>query len=229
MNMKRTMTKIVIVLGVMIGLVSMSGVAQAQVQKPPVTFIIGDGQTKLDFSQGYWVNLLSLGISTGSIGNSSLRSQSARFPITAGALDRDTVQGEINHTGGLFLQKGAVRVTIVSISIDMTASGAVLSGVVVASSDWDYLNTGNVIGRTELATLTLPPTMDPSQLKEEAFKTLYRQDIQAQLSPALAGLLNSVFSTSKFVQGSDLGTLSFFLVGVPPRDQQSWADFIFRY
>jgi hypothetical protein len=228
--MSSNIKSFVLMMAVMVGLVAMSGSASAQGIYNPVddTYVIGDGQTKVDLSQAFWQKVVTTNkISLGSIGASSLKSQSYRFPAVAGALDRVTVQGEINHGGGFFLQKNNIRVSVVSLTIDLTASPAVLTGLVIVSTNYDQTNTGTVVARLPLAELTLPATMNPP-IKEEAFKTLYKQDIVAKMTDVLAGNLNSIFSTTSFAGGDSIGSISFFLVGVPSREHVV-EDFIFRY
>jgi hypothetical protein len=228
--MSSSIKNIVLMLALVIGLAALSGTAKAQGAFNPVddTYVVGDGQTKLELSQEFWIKIINTNvISLGSIGTSSLKSQSYRFPVVAGALDRETVQGEINHTGGFFLQKGAIRVSVVSLTIDLTASPAVLTGLVIVSTDYNTTNTGTVVARLPLAELTLPASMAPP-IREEAFKTIYKQDIVAKMTDVLAGNLNSIFSTTSFAGGNNIGSISFFLVGVPSREHVV-EDFIFRY
>jgi hypothetical protein len=65
-------------------------------------------------------------------------------------------------------------------------------------------------------------------IKEEAFKTIYKQDIVASMHADMAALLNLVFNTTSFSAGNSVGSISFFLVGVPSREHVV-EDFIFRY
>ncbi|MEY3284473.1 MAG: hypothetical protein RIR86_2486, partial [Acidobacteriota bacterium] len=149
----------VLVLALLALLVAVDGTARAQGTHDPVdkTYIIGDGQMKLEMSQAFWKQVfINNGINLGSIGSASLKSQSWRFPIVAGALDRVQVIGEINHTGGLFLQKeipgiGTIRVSIVSLTIDLTQSPAVLTGLLIFSDNFQTTNTGSNYGRVNIA------------------------------------------------------------------------------
>jgi len=225
----------VLVLALLAIMVAISGTAKAQGTYDPVdkTYIIGDGQMKLEMSQAFWKQVfINNGINLGSIGSASLKSQSWRFPIVAGALDRVQVIGEINHAGGLFMQKeipgiGTVRVSIVSLTIDLTQSPAVVTGLLIFSDNYQTTNTGSNYGRVNIAELSLPTTMAPP-IKEEAFKTIYKQDIIASMHADMAALLNLVFNTTSFSAGNSVGSISFFLVGVPSREHVV-EDFIFRY
>ncbi len=225
----------VLVLALLALLVAVDGTARAQGTHDPVdkTYIIGDGQMKLEMSQAFWKQVfINNGINLGSIGSASLKSQSWRFPIVAGALDRVQVIGEINHAGGLFMQKeipgiGTIRVSIVSLTIDLTQSPAVLTGLLIFSDNFQTTNTGSNYGRVNIAELSLPPSMAPP-IKEEAFKTIYKQDIVALMHADMAALLNLVFNTTSFSAGNSVGSISFFLVGVPSREHVV-EDFIFRY
>jgi len=231
----RELSSSLLVLAVLFGFVLLEGSVAAQGTNDPVdkTYIIGDGQMKLDMSQSFWKQTyINNGILLGSIGSASLRTQSWRFPVVAGAIDRVQVIGEINHSGGLFLQKeipgiGTIRVSVVSLTIDLTQSPAVLSGLLIFSDNYQTLNTGSNYGRVSIAELSLPDTMAPP-IKEEPFKTIYKQDITVAIHAELAGLLNLVFNTTSFAAGDSIGSLSFFLVGVPSREHLV-EDFIFRY
>lgn len=231
----RVTSRSLLIVAIFVGIFVLSGSAGAQGTNDPVdkTYIIGDGQTKIDMSQAFWKQTyINNGILLGSIGSASLRTQSWRFPVVAGAIDRVQVIGEINHTGGLFLQKeipgiGTIRVSVVSLTVDLTQSPAVLTGLLIFSDSYQTLNTGSNYGRVNIAELSLPPSMAPP-IKEEPFKTIYKQDITALIHADLAGLLNLVFNTTSFSAGDSIGSVSFFLVGVPSREHLV-EDFIFRY
>jgi len=231
----RVITRSLLILAVFAGIVALKGSAVAQGTNDPVdkTYIIGDGQTKLDMSQAFWrQTFINNGILLGSIGAASLRTQSWRFPVVAGAIDRVQVLGEINHSGGIFLQKelpgiGTIRVSVVSLTVDLTQSPAVLTGLLIFSDTYQLGNTGSNYGRVNIAELSLPASMAPP-IKEEPFKTIYKQDITAVIHADLAGLLNLVFNTTSYTAGDSLGSVSFFLVGVPSREHLV-EDFIFRY
>lgn len=232
--MRRTKSQVLILMlfALMVG-INQSAHAQGTYDPADKTYIIGDGQMKIEMSQAFWKQVfINNSINLGSIGSASLRSQSWRFPIVAGAIDRVQVIGEINTAGGLFLQKeipgvGTIRVTVVSLSIDLTESPAVLTGLMIFSDNYQTTNTGSSFSRLKIANLTLPPSMAPP-IKEEAFKTIYKQDIVASMHPDMAGFLNLVFNTTNFSEGNSIGSISFFLVGVPSREHVV-EDFIFRY
>jgi fimbrial isopeptide formation D2 family protein/uncharacterized repeat protein (TIGR01451 family) len=180
------------------------------------TFIIGQGLSKLVMSQPFRIALDAAGLNRLGTGNARLYNQTLNLPVEGGAIDLFTAAGEILHSGGLSLWAGKKRIQIYSINIDTLQNPAVLTGVVVVSDSWDQLNTGSVLGRATLAEFTLPSSVT-LPIKPQAFNSLYVHQAGLTLSDDLATILNSFFGVTNFVAGSDLGKLSFQLIGVPER------------
>lgn len=124
----------------------------------------------------------------------SLRNGRATFPITDGTLDRQTLRGEIVHSGGLTLTRTTTRVKLKSFIIDTTGTGIVLTGLVSAN--------GSVVGRIPLFNLQIPANSSP----DSHIDRLILNGVLVTLRPEAAAALNGVFQTNAFVAGLNVGT-----------------------
>ncbi|QQS48634.1 MAG: hypothetical protein IPM66_08425 [Acidobacteriota bacterium] len=163
---------------------------------------LGAGQTTVVLSSDFIGALGALGLSAGSVGEGSLRSGIASFPITGGVIDLGTAKAEINHSGGLFLAAGGNRVELTSFNIDTTGSSAVLTGLVTVN--------GDLLGRVPLFDLTLPSLTLP--LRPQSFQTLFVPNVRVTLTAAAAGALSGVFGAT-VPAGLNIGTASVYAVG----------------
>ena len=118
------------------------------------TALLTDGKTTVTLSNDFLGALVALRLSAGTVGEGTLRSGVASFPVTGGALDLATAKGEINHTGGLVLAAGSTRVELLSFNIDTSGNRTVLTGLVTVNGDF--------VGRLPLFDLTLPAVTLPS-------------------------------------------------------------------
>lgn len=168
---------------------------------------LGDGRTTVALSSDFFTALNTLRVSVGTIGEGTLRGGAVSFPITGGALDLANAKGEINHTGGLFLQAGTTRVELSSFNIDTLGNAPVLTGLVTAN--------GNLLGRVPLFTLQLPTLTLP--LQPQAFNTLFIPGVGVRLTAEAAAALNGVFNVTAFTAGFNIGTASVFAVASPSR------------
>jgi len=186
----------------------------------------------------------------GTFGKSSLRGQVLSFEVVAGAIDRNSKLGEINHTGGITLTQGggparvstvtknnqlvsAKRVTISSLTINL--SDGVISGVVTQSDDWAEQHTGAVNGRFDIFTIDnisvslADLAVATTGARSSRFDTLFVQNLQVKLSVDAATLLGNVFGASLFTAGDHVGWASVFAVGLPPRELPDYRDWVLRY
>lgn len=180
------------------------------------TFIIGQGLSKLLMSQPFRIALDAAGLNRVGTGNARLFNQTLNLPVEGGAIDLFTAAGEILHSGGFAIWSGKKRIEIHSIQIDTLQNPGALTGVVVVTDAWDQLNTGSVLGRVTLAELTLPSSVT-LPIRPQAFNSLYVHQAALTLSDDLATVLNSFFGVTNFIAGSEMGKISFQLVGVPER------------
>ncbi|MFN0109614.1 MAG: hypothetical protein ACKVZH_12230 [Blastocatellia bacterium] len=166
------------------------------------TALLTDGKTTVTLSNDFLGALVALKLSAGTVGEGTLRSGVASFPVTGGALDLATAKGEINHTGGLVLAAGSTRVELLSFNIDTSGSRTVLTGLVTVNGDF--------VGRLPLFDLTLPAVTLP--LQPQAFNNLFLPGVKVTLSAEAAGALNTVFGVTAFTQGFSIGTASLFAI-----------------
>ncbi|MDX2029132.1 MAG: hypothetical protein SF339_00560 [Blastocatellia bacterium] len=176
---------------------------------------LSDGRTTVALSTEFVTALNTLRVSVGTIGEGALRGGAASFPITGGALDLANAKGEINHTGGLFLQAGTTRVELSSFNIDTLGSAPVLTGLVTAN--------GNLLGRVPLFTLQLPTLTLP--LRTQAFDTVFIPGVGVRLTNEAATALNGVFNVTAFTAGLNIGTASVFAVAAPARRRLFLPEF----
>lgn len=160
-----------------------------------ITFL--GGSTNVELSQDFRNALTVLQLRAGAAFPGSLvRGRRAIFPITGGTLDAATLRGEIVHSGGLTLTKGATRVKLESFIIDTTGSGGiVLTGLVSVN--------GSVVGRVPLFNLTLPASRNFFD-----FTQVTLDGVSVSLRSEAAAALNAVFQTTAFVEGFNIGTAS---------------------
>lgn len=166
---------------------------------------LADGRTSVVLSSEFLTALGTLGLSATALGDGTLRSGIASFPVSGGVVDLQNAKGEINHTGGLVLTSRTARVELSSFNIDTTGAVPVLTGLVTAN--------GNFLGRVALFTLQLPALTLP--LQPAAFNTIFIPNVKALLTSEAAAALNGVFGTTALAGGFNVGTASVFAVGQP--------------
>ena len=153
---------------------------------------VAGGNTGVALSDGFTGALASLGVDLDLIGPTRIRRGLVRFPIPAGALDLDTLAGDIFHKGGISLSAGGTTVDLFNFVID-TTTVPVLTGMVVVN--------GDVVGRVPLFNLGLTegPTVG-------YFGILRLDGVELTLNVAAADALNAIFSVDAFAEGFGIGT-----------------------
>jgi hypothetical protein len=104
-----------------------------------------------------------------------------RYPIPIGALDVETLEGEIMHTGGLTLTQGDTQVALQNFIIDTT--NGILTGVI-------SLN-GDIVDGTRFPLFDLDLGRADLTLFPNGFIRVL--DVNADLTAEAAALLNEVF------------------------------------
>lgn len=107
------------------------------------------GNTEVTLSSQFVGALTSLQIAPSAEFPGRLVGGLASFPVDAGEFDAGTAKGEIIHTGGLNLRRGATTVTIAAFTIDTTGTQLVLTGIVKAND--------SIVGRIPLLTWRCRP------------------------------------------------------------------------
>lgn len=123
------------------------------------------------------------------------------FPITGGRIDASNAKGEVPHSGGVTLTRGATQVILSDFIID-TASGAPkLTGMVTAN--------GSIVGRIPLFNVALPAINLPLVLPPGP-EILLIEGNRITLTQEAATALNGVFATNAFAAGFNVGIASVY-------------------
>ncbi len=155
------------------------------------------GETVVALASSFLSALTSLGVAPGSIGPARIEAYKgttyAGFPITTGQIDLGTVEGEIDHSGGLSLTAGSKVVELTSFAIDLyNEAKPVLTGLVTVD--------GGFVGRIPLFDLSLA-----SAKIDDTKYYLEVKDVAVTLDSVAAGALSSVFDT-RVPAGLTVGT-----------------------
>ena len=178
MNLKRITPK----LGLVVALCLMATAGFAQNTKT-----VDAGLTSVTFSSAFNSLMQSLGIAGGTVAPTRNHQGTANFPITGGAIDLDTAQGNITLSGGMILEAAGTQLRVQSIILDTTTttSGApVLTALVIVNNA--------LVGRLPLFAVTLPAGFS-LPLKAEGGLVLNLKDVGLTLTPTAATGINSVF------------------------------------
>ena len=149
------------------------------------------GNTVVTLSATFVNALGSLTVGLADINPARVKKGKATFPVKSGAIDLDTLAGEIVHEGGLKLSAGSTTVELIDFVIDTTKPDIVLTGLVIAND--------SVVGRIPLFSVTL------TQDAEETRNAVKIAGANLKLTSEAAGALNSVFSVKAFTAGLDVG------------------------
>jgi hypothetical protein len=160
------------------------------------TKTVDAGVTTVQLSSTFVGALTSLKVTPGTVSPTHIYNGTADFPIVGGAIDLDTAEGNILHSGGLTLTAGGITVTLQSFIIDTTGSAPVITGLVSAQ--------GKLVGRLPLFDLAVPSGITP--LKPQYGFFLGLNGIPVTLDPAAAAALNAVYDVTAFTGGLSIGT-----------------------
>jgi len=161
---------------------------------------INNGYTLVELLPEFVGALGSLGIAPSKVLPGTLHQRIAFFPITGGRLDASHARGEVPHSGGLSLTKGATQVVISDFIIETTSSPR-LTGIVTAN--------GTIVGRIPLFNLALPQLVLPLQLPPGP-ETLLIEGNRVTLTAEAATALNAAFGTTAFTPGFNIGIASVY-------------------
>ena len=180
--------------------IAVSAMAGPQAVAAP-TAQIYSGYTLVELLPGFVDALTSLQIAPSKNLPATLYQRIAYFPITGGRLDAANAKGEVPHSGGLKLTRGATQVIISDFIIDTASAAPRLTGIVTAN--------GSIVGRIplfnlQLPALTLPLTLPPGP------EVLLIEGSKVTLTQEAATALNGVFGTNAFVGGFNVGIASVY-------------------
>ena len=180
--------------------IAVSAIAGPQAVAAP-TAQIYSGYTLVELLPGFVDALTSLQIAPSKNLPATLYQRIAYFPITGGRLDAANAKGEVPHSGGLKLTRGATQVILSDFIIDTASAAPKLTGIVTAN--------GSIVGRIplfnlQLPALTLPLTLPPGP------EVLLIEGSKVTLTQEAATALNGVFGTNAFVGGFNVGIASVY-------------------
>ena len=161
---------------------------------------IRDGYTLVELLPEFTGALGSLGIAPSKVLPGTVYQRIAYFPITGGRLDASNAKGEVPHSGGITLSRGATQVLLTDFIIETTSSPR-LTGLVTAN--------GTIVGRIPLFNLALPQLSLPLQLPAGP-ETLLIEGSRVTLATEAAAALNNVFGTTAFTPGFPVGIASVY-------------------
>ena len=180
--------------------IAVSAIVGPQAVAAP-TAQIYSGYTLVELLPGFVDALTSLQIAPSKNLPATLYQRIAYFPITGGRLDAANAKGEVPHSGGLKLTRGATQVILSDFIIDTASAAPKLTGIVTAN--------GSIVGRIplfnlQLPALTLPLTLPPGP------EVLLIEGSKVTLTQEAATALNGVFGTNAFVGGFNVGIASVY-------------------
>jgi hypothetical protein len=162
------------------------GTATIRARSQQVAFAGGRTDLALDPAAG--AALTSLGVAPGLVGDARANADgSFAFPITGGKVNARTLAGDVRHSGGISLTKGATRVELTNFDID-TAERTLSANV-----------TG-VSGKVAILSLDLSAIE-----RTDADGTVTVANVPARLTKPAADALNAAFGVTAFAEGLQLG------------------------
>ncbi len=129
--------------------------------------------------------------------------QLLRIPISGGAIDLDTAEGEVTHRGGFALKTDTVKVSLTDFVLSTPAA---TDTTTLPSLSCLVTVNGDLSGRVNLFQVDLSGVAAPLSLppnKKVMFKTL-----NLTLTADGAAALNTAFNTTEFLADSVAGTLT---------------------
>ena len=148
----------------------------------PTAQLVG-GSTTVTLDASFLGALVATDIAPAPISPGELDGEAGtiRYPIPIGALDVETLEGEIMHTGGLTLTQGDTQVALQNFIIDTT--NGILTGVI-------SLN-GDIVDGTRFPLFDVDLGRADLTLFSNGFIRVL--DVNADLTAEAAALLNEVF------------------------------------
>ena len=153
------------------------------------------GDTTVELSSDFVDALVSLGVEPGRIkpGSLKLNKGTVSFPIPGGAIDAESLAGDIFHTGGLTLAVPGTTVSLLNFIISTTGE-PVLTGIAAVN--------GDVVDRIPLFDLNLSAAVVEVGKKNQ----LTVGPVGVTLTDVAADTLNDVFGVDAFTEGFPIGT-----------------------
>ena len=145
-----------------------------------------NGRTTLELNAAFMQTIQSYGASFTDLGMAALQNGTVTFPITSGAVDLDTVAGEVRHKSGLVITADDSQIQLLDWVLDITGSQPTISVLFVIN--------GEEMGRFPLF-LVQPPTNLALPL-QPSDGVIFIKQASLFLSPAGATTFNNLFGLS---------------------------------
>ena len=176
--------------------------AQSPSQTPSVDY----GRTTVQLGTSFINSLQGLGAVITDLHGNPLQNNAFTVRAVAGALDLTTSAGEVEHTGGLFINAAGTIIRIQNLTIDTSNPTApIISAEFIIG---DHFSSRIPLFNIQLpAPLTLPLQPQTGVLQENG--------LILTLSPAMASLLNTLFGGPVLQAGSNVGTANAYVVLAP--------------
>ena len=176
--------------------------AQSPSQTPSVDF----GRTTVQFSSSFLNSIQGLGAVITDLHNQPLQDNSFTVRATGGAVDLTTSAGEIQHTGGLFVNAAGTIIRIQNFTFDTSNP----TNLVITA---DYIVNDHFASRVALFSVQPPPTLAlPLQLQSGVLQV---NGLVLTLAPAAASTLNTTFGGAVVQAGMNIGTANIYVVFSP--------------
>lgn len=160
---------------------------RATIVAKPADVAFAGGQTDLALDAGAGAALASLGVTAGLVAPATANADgSFAFPITGGLVSLKTLGGEITHSGGISLTKGATVVSLTDFTVDTKAKQL----------------TAVINGGARAAILDLDLSAPKVAV---AGRTVTVGGVGATLTQGAADALNGAFGVTAFTAGLKLG------------------------
>ena len=158
-------------------------------------YTVQGGRTTVTLSKGFLGDLTTLKIVPTALYGSQVYENQVFFPITAGEINLANAEGQILHSGGIFLTSATKEVRLQSFILTTTGEQAYITAIVVAN--------GKLVGRINLFDVELPSTLklplDPHS------GDVFLSGLKLTLDPAGAAALNDAFGVKTFADSSYIG------------------------
>jgi hypothetical protein len=151
---------------------------------------LAGGSTTLKLGAGTAAALDANGLTVTPLRPARVRGGGVAFPITGGSLDPASGRGRINHSGGLALRAGGIRVALRNFRVHVGAKRAILTARV---------------GDGRLTALSL--SLANAKVTRNGLGTTIK-GVRALLSGQTAKALNAAFRTHLFAKGLPIGTVA---------------------
>ena len=198
--MNGTLNKLAFAAPVVAMVLSLCSIA-AQAQE---IYPVEGGRTTITLSKAFLADLTTIKATPTAIATSQLYNHQIFFPITSGAICRDTAAGQILHSGGITLTAGTKAVRLDSFILNKLGEQPYVTALIVAN--------GRFLGRINLFDVELSSDLKLPLVPEDG--DFFIPGTKLNLDPAGAAALNDALGVKTFEDNLYVG-YALSLVFVP--------------